>query len=244
MTRPGATGAHRNIRLKLQSAEPQGELATLAGSAAHALNNVLAVLFAASSYLEDDTPSEKAIGRARNAVDSACATGEALSAGLALLALGPTGAATLYTTNAGDAVQQLDAHDLAEIARSLDTVAGIPAAGAVFDSLAFPVRTWLDRETLRSLLVSAAVSLRRRFGKACEIEFSARLQGEPQLPAMSFELRPLLAPDATLPALRVNDHPCAIALETIAPQLEPVGSSVERGEQGQITIRIGAARGA
>ncbi|MEK9775358.1 MAG: hypothetical protein VW339_04330, partial [Quisquiliibacterium sp.] len=67
----------------------------LASSAAHALNNLLAVLFAASSYLEDENPSARALERARSAVAGACASGEALGAGLALLAVGGNGLAQL-----------------------------------------------------------------------------------------------------------------------------------------------------
>ena len=222
--------------MNIHSLETQDDFAVLAGSAAHALNNVLAVLFAATSYLEDDEPSPKAIGRARNAVNSACATGEALSAGLALLALGSQGLTALAKTYSGANACRYDAGDLAELANALQSTVGIDANA--LSTLPHGLLTWLDRDSLRALLVSAGVMMRRRFGKNLQIDFSALAGVDPITPELTFEFRPVLEPGAQIPILRPGDHPCAIAMQQIAVPMRAMGNKLDFGESGEIRIRL------
>ncbi len=209
------------------------DMSATAASAAHALNNVLAVLFAASSYLEDENPSPKAIGRARSAVASACATGEALGAGLSLLAVGGNGLAALASSERAGAGLSLS--DLDEIARSLRETTAIDTSALT--NLPSPVPCWLDRDTLKSVLVCAGVTMRRRFGKSCEVTLLASVLPAPRSGCV-FEFRPILAAGVSMPALRPTDHPCTIALQSVRESLVALGSGLDFDDDGSIRISL------
>jgi hypothetical protein len=221
----------RSLSPGLEPHDPSREMPALAASAAHALNNLLAVLFAASSYLEDENPSAKAVGRARAAVASACATGEALGAGLALLAVGGQGLAVLASARQ---VTALSASDFGEIGRAVSETTAIDSAALT--NLASPVPCWLDRDTLKAMLVCAGVTMRRRFGKNCEVALLASVLPEPRSGCV-FEFRPLLPAEMPVPVLRPADHPCTIALQAVRESLVALGSDLDFDDDG--CIRIG-----
>ena len=241
MMNPGYIRWTSTLNLDLSPASPDfgqrdamPDMSATAASAAHALNNVLAVLFAASSYLEDENPSPKAVGRARSAVASACATGEALGAGLSLLAVGGNGLVALASSERASAGLSLS--DLDEIGRSLRETTAIDTSA--LNNLASPVPCWLDRDTLKSVLVCAGVTMRRRFGKNCEVTLLASVLPAPGSGCV-FEFRSILAAGVSMPALRPTDHPCTIALQSVRESLVALGSGLDfDDDDGSIRISL------
>jgi hypothetical protein len=203
-----------------------------AAASAHALNNVLAVLYAASSHLE--SPGDpRSLERARRAVDDACADALALSAALSLLSLGPQ---DVLGVPAG--TQVLDAQDIERILDTLETAAratvsktGLPQ-GALFASL--------DRDTLQSVLVCAAAALRRSVRRDAPLHCDATFVGghEGGLAELVFELRSVAPAHAA--SAGSSRHPCAMAIEHIATLLPSLGAQLDLSTPGAASIRLEA----
>ena len=205
-----------------------------AATSAHALNNVLAVLYAASSHLESPADA-RSVERARRAVDDACADALALSAALSLLALGPE---DVLAVPAG--AQVLDSQDIERVLDTLET-----ALRATVSKTGLPqgeLSASLDRDTLQAVLVCAGAALRRSVRRDAPLHCDATFIGgrEGGSAALVFALRSE-APAHAVPA-GSSRHPCALAIEHIAPLLPSLGAQLDLSAPGAATIRLEATR--
>jgi hypothetical protein len=203
-----------------------------AAASAHALNNVLAVLYAASSHLESPGDA-RSVERARRALDDACADALALSAALSLLALGPQ---DVLGIPAG--TQVLDAQDIERVLDTLET-----ALRATVSKTGLPegaLSASLDRDTLQAVLVCAAAALRRSVRRDAPLHCDASFIGghEGGSAALVFALRSE-APAHAAPA-GSSRHPCALAIEHIAPLLPSLGAQLDLSTPGAASIRLEA----
>ena len=212
---------------------PQGHresLAVVAESAAHALNNVLATLFAAESYLEDaaDGPN----GKAREAIASACASATALSAALHLLSISADDVPLL--TAAGSETG-LDVTVLHSLARWLADNAGIACDVPAHGSIDVP----FDYDSLKALLLCAGFDLRRRAGARAEVRCTIR-QSAPHRNDQAQLGFDFSAPGSgnAAPGQRQSRHPCSIALDHAAAVLPPAGVSLRGAEGGSMGWHI------
>ena len=99
------------------------ETSELAAAAAHALNNVIAVLYAASSYLESPA-NPRSLERATRALGDACGSALRLSAALSLLALPPAG--RLHVPAGG---QEIRPEDLTRVLETLEAATNARSSG-------------------------------------------------------------------------------------------------------------------
>lgn len=219
--------------------DPAPTLPQLAGSTAHALNNVLSVLFAAASHLEAAGES-RAVARARAALDDACGGAQALSAALSLLALGEADvAAALHRGGRPDVWQPDDWRDLAE---NLRAVAAVAWEG---DAPSTPVALPVPREVIESLLACAAVSLKRSApagsAQRCRLELPPASPGGALALALSLWVD--RAPAAGGAASKPSPHPCVDALAHAAAILAPLGVAIDSrpGERVRVTVRLAPA---
>lgn len=197
------------------------EVAAIAG---HALNNVLAHLFAAAGYLEESGADAM---RARGAVDEACRGGQALAASLTLLGM--------TAANLGDVPAHGQRMDAAALTRVLATAAEVSGVQAQDGQ---PMRgAWmatLDPDTIAALVVCAAVTLRRSLGPSrslcCMVMGPAAGAGADA--RLVLRLEPAAAGEAA--AVRRTGHgPCELALAHVAPLLAGLGAALEdRGPAG------------
>lgn len=200
------------------------EAADVAAVAGHALNNVLAHLFAAAGHLEE--PGADAV-RARGAVDEACRGGQALAASLTLL--GMTAANLADVPPLG---QRLDATALARVLATAAEVSGLQVQEAR------PMRgAWmatLDPDTIATVLICAAVTLRRAWGQSRSLRCTLVGPGPDQTADARLVLRLEAADDGgPAPVRRAGHGPCELALAHVAPLLPGLDAGLEdRGPAG------------
>ena len=207
----------------------QSNASEIAAGAAHALNNLLGVLYAASSYLE--APADpKAVERARVALDQACASATALSAALSLLGL-----------SAGDVEEagrgtgfMLDVEAQREILGMLSEVAGVPVPA---DPGLVAVAARLDRDTLRSILICGAFVLRRDGGPVAELRCAVR--GPARDPDGVERLRFDIG--APAPATPTGGR---LSLDHAAALLGALGVGIDQSTPGfvRVALQVGAQR--
>jgi hypothetical protein len=205
----------------------------VAGHAAHALNNITGILYAALDYLEAPTDAKSA-ERARTAVGRACANTLALSAALSLLALGPSDSAAAGTRTPA----RLAAADMARIADTLHAACGVQIpAGMEADMLG---RTRIDRDTLQALLVCAGTVLRHSSGAAPELRCHTDAGGgaAAERPRILFDLVTREPARAAASAASASRHPCAIALAHAPSVLAALGVRIDMAQQGAVRVVV------
>ena len=202
----------------------------IAAGAAHSLNNLLGILYAASSYL--GAPADpRSVERARIAVEQACASATALSAALSLLGLS---ARDVEAAGRG-AGFVLDARALRDMLGALGDVAGVVAP---IDPRPAAVTARLDRHTLRSLLVCGAFVLRRNRGPS--VELRGAIHGPARDPDGGERVRFEIGAPApeTPPGGELSRHPCAMALEHVAVFLPALGAGVDWSTPGYVSVAV------
>jgi len=196
----------------------------LAAAAAHALNNVIAVLYAASSHLESPA-NPRSLERATRALDDACGSALCLSAALSLLALPPAG---MLQVPAGG--QEIHPDDIARVLETLE--AATNAKSTLHDAGAESVKATLDRDTLQSLLLCAAATLRRAAGRDAPLRCDVRRTTG----GLEFELScdgPLAADSP-----RSSRDPSELALAHAATHLPMLATQMDRSRPGSIRVRV------
>jgi len=211
------------------------ELGSIARSTVHSLNNVVGVLYAAADYLEPPA-SEASLDRARKAVERACASAQALSAALSLLAL-----------ESGDVVVAAARHpttlETDELTRIFDTVQAVcgahtPSPGQL--QLSAPLL--IDRDTLQSVLVCAGAALRHDAGTGMPLHCTwaapagaaaARATGQ------IFEIHEVEPRTAAYGhKVSASRHLCALALAHATPLLASLGVDIDTATPGAIRVGL------
>ena len=203
------------------------EARELAAAAAHALNNVIAVLYAASSHLES-AANPRSLERAARALGDACGSALCLSAALSLLALPPAG--RLHVPAEG---QEIHPEDLARVLETLE--AATNAKSLLHDAGAEPVKATLDRDTLQSLLLCTASVLRRAAGRDAPLRCDVRRTAG----RLEFEL----CCDASVAAgsPRSSRDPCELALAHAMAHLPVLATQMDRSRPGRILLCVDLA---
>lgn len=204
-------------------------VAVLSGSVAHALNNMLSVLFGAASDLEAPV-DEAALSRVREAVAHACAGAQGLSAALNLLALG------VQPFARGEPAHRfsLEPFDLNCVLENLAATASLDFTAVAEGAPTLSAR--VDRDTLQSALVCAAVALRRQHGNQLPLQ-CAPLLLEGQGPLL-FELSLDSVREGTANSSRLAHHPCQLALAEARLALEALGIHIETPRTGCVRILV------
>ncbi len=196
----------------------------LAAVAAHALNNVIAVLYAASSYLES-AANPRSLERATRALGDACGSALCLSAALSLLALPPAG---MLRVPAGG--QELHPDDIARVLQTLE--AATNAKPSLHNAGAEPVKATIDRDTLQSLLLCAAAVLRRAADRDAPLRCDVRRTAG----RLEFEL--CCEGPASAGSLRSSRDPCELALAHAAAHLPVLAAQMDRSRPGSIRFCV------
>jgi hypothetical protein len=203
------------------------ETLELAAAAAHSLNNVIAVLYAASGYLES-AANPRSLERAARALGDACGSALCLSAALSLLALPPAG--RLHVPAGG---QEIHPEDLARVLETLEAATNAKSLGQ--EAVGEPVRATIDRDTLQSLLVCAGSLLRRAVGREaplrCDVRLTAGGSGTPG--RLEFEL----CCAGPAPADSQRD-PCELALAHAMAHLPILATQMDRSRPGSIRFCV------
>ena len=211
----------------------KSEAQELAAAAAHELNNVIALLYAASSHLES-AANPRSLERATRALGDACGSALCLSAALSLLALPPAG--MLHVPAGG---QEIHPDDLTRVLETLEVATNAKSSGQ--DAVGEPVKAKLDRETLQSLLLCAGALLRRAGGREaplrCDVRLTAGGGGTPG--KLEFEL----CCDGPAPAASPHSSrdPCELALAHAMAHLPVLATQMERCSPGSIRLGVSLA---
>jgi len=207
------------------------EARELAAAAAHSLNNVIAVLYAASSHLESAS-NPRSLERATRAIGDACGSALCLSAALSLLALPPAG--RLHVPIGG---QEIHPEDLARVLETLEAATNAKSSGQ--DAVGAPVKATLDRDTLQSLLLCAASVLRRAAGRdaplRCDVRRTADSNGTTG--RLEFDLC-CDGPVAAAGSPRSSRDPCDLALTHAMAHLPVLATQMERSRPGSIRLTV------
>lgn len=208
----------------------QPEAFELAASAAHALNNIIAVLYAASSHLES-VGNPRSLERGTRALTDACGSALCLSAALSLLALPP---GRLLSVPAGG--QEIHRDDIARICENLEIAASVTSS--LYDVNDKPVKTTLDRDTLQSLLLCAAAVLRRAAGRDAQLHCDIRLLhgGTGSSARIEFELYC----DGSMVGGSPQDSraPCELALAYAVTHLPLLDTQMELSLPGSVRFGV------
>ena len=208
----------------------QPEAFELAASAAHALNNIIAVLYAASSHLES-VGNPRSLERGTRALTDACGSALCLSAALSLLALPP---GRLLSVPAGG--QEIHRDDIARICENLEIAASVTSS--LYDVNDKPVKTTLDRDTLQSLLLCAAAVLRRAAGRDAQLHCNIRLPhgGTGSSAILEFEL----CCDGLMVggSPRHSRTPCELALAYAVTNLPLIDTQLELSSSGSMRFGV------
>lgn len=205
--------------------------------AAHTLNNVTGVLYAALDHLEEPLDVRSA-ERARRAIERACAGTVALSAALSLLGL--VSEDTQASIARGPTL--VDTVDMARIVDILGSVGGLATSGCGSDSLEFRMR--MDRDTLQSLLVCAVARLKHSGGTELSLQWcsEAATAAAGGGPRVRFDVlarnAQSLVPGAA--GLGGGQHPCALALAHAGAVLAPSGLVIDMEQPGAVSLTIEA----
>lgn len=202
----------------------------LAASAAHALNNIIAVLYAASSHLESGG-NPRSLERGTRALADACGSALCLSAALALLALPPGG---MLSVPAGG--QEIHPDDIARIIETLEIATS--ASSSLHDVNDKPVKTTIDRDTLQSLLLCAASVLRRAAGRDAQLHCDVRLLNGSSGTTARLEFELSCEGSAVAGSPRASRDPCELALAYAVTHLPALDAQMERCGPGNIRVLV------
>jgi len=208
----------------------------LAAAGAHALNNVIAVLYAASSHLESAT-NPRSLERGTRALGDACGSALCLSAAFSLLALPPAG---MLRVPAGG--QEINADDIDRVLETLE--AATNAKSLLHDGAGEPVKATLDRDTLQSLLLCAAAVLRRAAGRDAPLRCDVRRTAgsSDTTGRLDFELCCDGPVAADLP--QSSRDPCELALAHATAHLPMLATQMDRARPGSIRLCVELAESA
>ncbi len=210
-------------------------LQEVSAGAVHALNNVLAVLFAASSYL-DEAGDEGTMDRARQAVENACKAGQAVSAGLAILGVDAEALKAAADISLDSPPLERD-----EVERILEVLGEVGGVHLREGNGPIPITVIpLDREILQSLLICAAIALRREFGREIGIVCDAGLSDG----RLVFKLHAEGVSATQSGFKNAARHPCSIAIEFAGAIFPQIGCEVVRTSPGSISIVLATKRAA
>ncbi len=215
---------------------PNLSLADVAAGVAHAMNNLLASLYGAASYLEAaaQTPG---IARASTAIGSATATGQALSAALYLLSLTEADMNAIASKEVGRHL--LDDAEQERLFEALTESANVDCAKP---SVGIKPKVHLDPDTLKALLICAAFNMRREAGPREVIRCTVRVeQGTvSDHAALVFELdAPSMAARTISAPVSVRaEHPCAIAMAYFGAILPVECASLQRDSAAVTRLRL------
>lgn len=196
----------------------------LAAAAAHALNNVIAVLYATSSHLESAS-NPRSLERATRALGDACGSALCLSAALSLLALPPAGMLRVPAEG-----QEIHPDDIDRVLETLE--AATNAQSTQHDAGAEAVKATLDRNTLQSLLLCAAATLRRAAGRDAPLRCDVRRTTG----RLDFELScdgPIAADSP-----RSSRDPSELALAHATTHLPMLATQLDRSRPGSIRLSV------
>jgi len=226
--RPGLQDANVIFMITLDPHETEAR--ELAAAAAHSLNNVIAVLYAASSHLES-VANPRSIERAARALGDACGSALCLSAALSLLALPPAG--TLSVPAGG---QEIHPDDIARVLETLEVATNAKSSGQ--DAVGEPVKATLDRDTLQSLLLCAGSVLRRAAGRDAPLRCDVRRT--PGSNGTTGRLEFDLCCDGPVAAgsPRSSRDPCELALAHATAHLPVLSTQMERSRPGCIRLCV------
>lgn len=210
-------------------------MGTVAREAAHALNNVTGVLFAALDHLEEPLDARSA-DRARKAIDRACASTLALSAAFSLLGLGPDDAKAALA-------RQPATVEPSELARTFDllfSVCGVAVSAG--EPAASGHRIRMDRDTLQAVLMCAAACLKYSGGSELSLQWGreASPAAVGGVPRIRFDMLARQAADGASapPRKGAGQHPCALALSHARDVLAPLGLVIHLAQQGAVSVAI------
>ena len=206
------------------------EVFELAASVAHSLNNVIAVLYAASSNLES-AGNTRSLERGSRAVADACGSALCLSAALSLFALPPVGMLSIPSDG-----QVLHPDDIARISETLETATRIkPLLHDLNDK---PVKTTLDRDTLQSFLLCAAAVLRRAAGRDAQLHCDVRRSNDSSGTAGRLEFELYCEGSVALDSKRASRDPCELALAYAVTHLPVMDARMERSRPENIRFSV------
>lgn len=206
-----------------------------AREAAHALNNVTGVLYAALDHLEEPLGAHSA-ERARKAIDRACASTMALSAAFSLLGLGSDDVKAAMA-------RQPNLLEPAELTRTFDILSSVcGVAVSAGEPAAVGLRIRIDRDTLQALLVCAGLCLKHSGGS----ELSLQWRGEASpatvggVPRIRFDMLARQTAGAVpRPASEgAGQHPCALALSHARVVLAPLGLVIHPAQHGAVCVAV------
>ena len=201
----------------------------IASAAGHALNNVLAYLYAASSYLDD---SDVDVARARTAIEDACHGARSLSAALSLLGM--------TRDNVADVPAFGHVIDATILDRALEAIGEtLAVAGGAPDFERGAYATTLDGDTIGAVLLCGATALRRSAGVSCVLRLGLTTvpAAEPGASRLAIRLWATL-PSGEAPPRRTSHGPCELALSHVAPILPTLDAALVQDGDGAIELAI------
>jgi hypothetical protein len=200
----------------------------LAGSAAHTLNNITGVLYAALDHL--DGSDDKSAERARRAIERACGKTLALSASLSLTALEPAEVKEAVSRKA----ILLQSDHINRIFLSLQEVCG---AECEHDPDPWhPVPIKIDRNTLQAALVCVGASLLHASAALhCSLGESVDPSGHGRSITFEFSLE---NHEFFAESQAYAKDPCVLALELATPLLLQLGLHIDTSEDGRTRVEV------
>jgi hypothetical protein len=211
---------------------PNSSYSELAGSAAHALNNVLSVLYAASARLEGDV-SENSAESARRAIERASTITKTLSAALSLTSLEPKDIEALVLPSA----RQLKSNDIDKIVLALQESCNVESKR---DPGPWQAETIVvDFNTLESVLVCIGAAIRHTLGKSASLSCSINKseQSCSSRRQLSFEF----AVESEMPSNEFatpSRDPCSLALLYVSEILPQLGLHIVNSEPGKTSVTV------
>lgn len=202
----------------------------MAAAGAHALNNIIAVLYAASSHLES-AANPRSLERAVRSVHDASASALCLSAALSLLALPAAG-----MLRVPPGAQDIHPDDVARVLETLE--AATNAKASLHGVGAEAVKATIDRDTLQSLLLCAAAVLRRAAGHAAPLRCDVRRATGSSATADRLEFELSCDVPAPTGSPRSSRDPCELALAHAAAHLPVLATRIERSRPGIIRLSV------
>lgn len=199
----------------------------IASAAGHALNNVLAYLYAASSYLDD---GDVDAARARTAIEDACHGARSLSAALSLLGMTRDNVADVPAFG-----HVIDATTLDRALEAIGETLAVAGGAPDFDRGAYA--TTLDGDTIGAILLCGATALRRSAGVSSVLRLGLAMvpAADPGACRLAIRLRATLPSGASAP-YRTSHGPCELALSHVAPILPALDAALVQGADGAIEL--------
>lgn len=206
------------------------EARELAAAAAHELNNVIALLHAASSHLES-AANPGSLERAARGLGEACGSALCLSAALSLLGLPPAGSLLLPAGG-----QEIHPEDIARVLETLE--AATNAKSFLHDAGADTVKATIDCNTVQCLLLCAGAVLCSAAGRNAALRCDVRLTGGDSGTPGQLEFE--LCCDASVAAdsPRSSSDLCELALAHATAHLPVLATQMERSRPGRIRLCV------